>query len=53
MRETDSRSRTRIEIVEFPGMRSAQAFLDSEECAPAKSIRTSDAECTLFVVDGS
>lgn len=53
VRETDLWSPTRIVIVEFPDMKSARAFLDSEEYAPVKSMRTSNAECTLFVVDGS
>lgn len=53
VRESDLWTPTRIVIVEFPDMKSAQAFLDSEEYAPVKSMRTSNAECTLFIVDGS
>jgi uncharacterized protein (DUF1330 family) len=44
---------TRIVIVEFPDMKSAQAFLDSDEYAPVKSIRLSNAECTLFILEGT
>jgi uncharacterized protein (DUF1330 family) len=53
IRENDLWTPTRIVIVEFPDMKSAQAFLDSEEYAPVKSMRTSNAECTLFVVEGA
>lgn len=53
VRETDLWTPTRIVIVEFPDMKSAKAFLDSEEYAPVKSLRTSNAECTLFIVEGT
>ncbi len=53
VRENDLWTPTRIVIVEFPDMKSAQAFLDSEEYAPVKSMRRKNAECTLFVVEGS
>ena len=52
VRETDPWSPTRFVIIEFPDMRSAQAFSDSEEYAPVKPIRTENAECTLFIVEG-
>ena len=52
VRETELWAPTRIVIVEFPDMRSAQAFADSEEYAPVKAIRNNNAECTLFIVEG-
>jgi uncharacterized protein (DUF1330 family) len=52
VRETDLWTPTRIVIVEFPDMKSAQAFADSAEYAPIKPIRLNNAECTLFIVDG-
>ena len=53
IRETDLWTPTRIVVVEFPDMASAQAFLDSDEYAPVKKLRHTNAECTLFIVDGS
>lgn len=53
IRETDLWTPTRIVIVEFPDMKSARAFLDSPEYAPVKSMRTSNAECTLFILEGA
>jgi uncharacterized protein (DUF1330 family) len=53
VRETDLWTPTRIVIVEFPDVKSAQAFVDSEEYAPVKPIRTDNAECTLFIVEGA
>ena len=52
IRETDLWTPTRIVIVEFPDVKSAQAFLDSDEYAPVKSLRHKNADCTLFIVDG-
>lgn len=52
VRETDLWSPTRIVIIEFPDMQSAQAFVDSEEYAPVKPKRVNNAECTLFIVEG-
>jgi uncharacterized protein (DUF1330 family) len=52
VRETDLWTPTRIVIIEFPDLESARAFVDSDEYAPVKPIRTSNAECTLFIVDG-
>ncbi|MCL6416441.1 DUF1330 domain-containing protein [Aestuariirhabdus sp. Z084] len=43
---------TRIVIIEFPDVQSAQALLDSEEYAPAKLMRQANAECTLFILEG-
>lgn len=53
IREADLWTPTRMVIVEFPDMKRAQAFLDSEEYAPVKQMRHRNAECTLFIVDGS
>ena len=50
--ETDLWSPTRIVIVEFPDVRTARAFLDSDEYAPVKSMRQRHADCTLFIVEG-
>lgn len=52
IRETELWSPSRIVIIEFPDMQSAQAFVDSEEYAPVKPKRTDNAECTLFIVEG-
>lgn len=52
IRETDLWTPTRVVIIEFPDMQSAQAFLDSEEYAPIKPKRLENAECTLFLVEG-
>lgn len=51
--EADLWTPTRIVILEFPDMSSARAFIDSEEYAPVKKMRHQNAECTLFIVDGS
>ena len=42
---------SRTVIIEFPDVKSAQAFVDSDEYAPVKPIRQNNAECTLFIVD--
>jgi len=52
VRETDLWSPTRVVIIEFPDMQSAQGFVDSEEYAPVKPMRRDNAKCTLFIVDG-
>jgi len=52
VRETELWSPSRIVIIEFPDVQSAQAFVDSEEYAPVKPIRKNNAECTLFIVEG-
>ena len=44
---------TRIVIVEFPSIEDARAFVDSDEYAPVKSMREDNAQCTLFIVEGS
>jgi uncharacterized protein (DUF1330 family) len=53
VRETALWSPTRIVIIEFPDVESAQAFLDSAEYAPIKPLRLNNAECTLFIVEGA
>lgn len=53
IREADLWTPTRIVVLEFPDMKSAQEFIDSEEYAPVKQMRHKNAECTLFIVDGS
>jgi len=53
IRETDLWTPTRMVIIEFPDMASAQAFYDSEEYAPVKPLRRNNAECTLLILDGS
>lgn len=52
VRETDLWTPTRVVIIEFPDMQSAQAFVNSDEYAPVKLLRQNNAECTLFIVDG-
>lgn len=52
VRETDLWTPTRVVIIEFPDMKSAQAFVDSEEYAPVKPLRLTNAECTLVIVEG-
>ena len=52
IRETDLWTPTRIVIVEFPDVKAAQGFLDSDDYAPVKAMRHKHADCTLFIVDG-
>ena len=52
VRQTELWTPTRIVIIEFPNVKSAQAFVDSDEYAPVKPMRLKNAECTLFIVDG-
>ncbi len=52
VRQTELWAPTRIVIIEFPDMKSAQAFIDSDEYAPVKSMRLNNADCTLFLVEG-
>ena len=51
--EDDLWTPTRIVVLEFPDMKSAKQFIDSEEYAPVKKMRHRNAKCTLFIVDGS
>ena len=52
VRETDLWTPTRIVIIEFPDMKSAQDFVDADEYAPVRPMRTDNADCTLFIVEG-
>ncbi len=52
LRESELWTPTRIVIIEFPDVASAQAFADSDEYAPIKPIRQDNADCTLFIVEG-
>ena len=52
VRETDLWTPSRIVIIEFPDMKSARAFADSDEYAPVRPMRRNNAECTLFIVEG-
>lgn len=52
IRQSELWSPTRMVVVEFPNVKSAQAFLDSDEYAPVKQMRMDNAECTLFIVEG-
>ncbi len=53
VRQTELWTPTRIVIIEFADVKSAQAFVDSAEYAPVKAMRLSSADCTLFIVEGS
>lgn len=53
VRETQLWTPSRIVIIEFPDMKSARAFVDSEEYAPVRPLRTDNAECTLLLVEGN
>jgi uncharacterized protein (DUF1330 family) len=53
LRESELWTPTRIVIIEFPDVNSAQAFVDSDEYAQVKHLRLDNAECTLFIIDGS
>jgi uncharacterized protein (DUF1330 family) len=52
LRESKLWTPTRIVIIEFPDVKSAQAFLDSEEYAPVQPMRVNNADCTTFIVEG-
>ncbi len=52
LREDSLWTPTRVVIIEFPDVESAQAFVDSEEYAPVKPLRLNNADCTLFIVEG-
>lgn len=53
LRESELWTPTRIVIIEFPDVKSAQAFVDSDEYSKVKHLRLDNAECTLFIIDGS
>jgi len=52
VRETDLWSPNRVVIIEFPDVATAQAFLDSDEYASIKPLRTDNAESTLLILEG-
>ena len=52
IRETDMWEPTRLVLIEFPDMTAARNFLDSEEYAPVKVIRRSNAKCTAVIFEG-
>lgn len=45
-------SPSRLVLIEFPDMETAQKFLDSEEYQPVKLIREANADCTLVLLEG-
>ena len=45
-------SPTRLVIIEFPDMKSARDFVNSEEYLPVKAIRHANSECTIVLIDG-
>ncbi|MFP6808809.1 MAG: DUF1330 domain-containing protein [Pseudomonadales bacterium] len=51
--ESDLWAPSRIVIIEFPNLKEAQTFVDSDEYAPIKKIRHANAESTVMIVDGS
>lgn len=53
LRESKLWTPTRIVVIEFPDMKNARAFMDSDEYAPVKPIRLNNADCTLFIVEGA
>lgn len=50
--ESNLWSPTRIVLIEFPDMETAQRFVNCDEYAPIKAIRHANAECTLVILDG-
>ena len=52
VRQSELWTPTRIVIIEFPDVKSAQEFVDSDEYAPVVPLRLDNAKCTLFIVDG-
>ncbi len=50
--EDDLWTPSRLVLIEFPDMKSARAFMDSDEYAPVKAIRHANAECSLIIFDG-
>mgnify|MGYP000919419877 CR=1 FL=1 len=50
--ESDLWSPTRLVIIEFPDMASAQRFVDSEEYKPVRAIRNANSDCTVVLLDG-
>ena len=52
LRESKLWTPTRMVIIEFPDVKSAQAFVDSEEYALVRPLRLDNADCTFFIVEG-
>jgi len=52
VRESELWAPTRVVIIEFPDVKAAQSFVDSDEYAPVKQIRNDNAQCSLFIVEG-
>ena len=50
--EDDLWTPERLVLVEFPDMKTARAFIDSDEYAPVKAIRHANAECSLVIFEG-
>lgn len=50
--ENDLWSPTRLVLLEFPDMKSARSFVDSDDYAPVQSLRHANADCTVVIVDG-
>jgi uncharacterized protein (DUF1330 family) len=53
VRESELWAPTRVVIIDFSELSSAQAFLDSDEYTPVKAMRLISAKCTLFIIDGN
>ena len=53
LRESELWTPTRIVIIEFPDVKSAHSFVDSDEYSKVKHLRLDNAECTLFIIDGN
>lgn len=53
IRESNLWTPTRIVIIEFPDVKSAQDFVDSEEYSKVKNIRLENADCTLFIMEAN
>jgi uncharacterized protein (DUF1330 family) len=51
--EDDLWSPSRLVLLEFPDTKSARAFIDSEDYAPAKALRHAYADCTLVLFEGA
>ncbi len=50
--ENDLWSPTRMVVIEFPDMASAEAFYNAVEYEPVRAIRRSNAKCSMVLVDG-
>ncbi len=50
--EADLWQPTRMVVMEFPDMASAEAFYNSEEYAPVRKIRHDNSKCSFVIVEG-